>query len=269
MRKITLLASILFIGFMSVQAQDEEPLTNLALNKEATASSQFRDNLGASYAFDGIANSTSSRWSAADHKGTGDGEINTGENSWLQVDLGEALEFNKILITEYSNKINKYRIEVTDDATDDLSWESILGDVEQTFEGIKGKVSPWPEITFPAVTKRYVRLWIIESFTFRGSGVLDEPSICEVEIYNDPSLGTGITSTGADKLLSLNVNGEQLQIETAQAMNSVKVIDLSGRTVIEQPFNSTISVANLSSGVYLVQLETSEGTLITRKIVKK
>ena len=259
MKKITLLASILFIGFASVQAQDEEPLTNLALNKTATASSQFRDNLGPSYAFDGIANSTGSRWSAADHKGTGDGEINTGENSWLQVDLGEALEFNKILITEYSNKINKYRIEVTDDATDDLSWESILGDVEQTFEGIKGKVNPWPEITFPAVTKRYVRLWIIESFTFRGSGVLDEPSICEMEIYNDPSLSTGLTSTDADKL----------QIKTAQAVNSVKVIDLSGRTVIEQPFNSTISVANLSSGVYLVQLETSEGTLITRKIVKK
>ena len=253
MKKITLLASILFMGFASVQAQDEEPLTNLALNKTATASSQFRDNLGPSYAFDGIANSTGSRWSAADHKGTGDGEINTGENSWLQVDLGEALEFNKILITEYSNKINKYRIEVTDDATDDLSWESILGDVEQTFEGIKGKV----------------RLWIIESFTFRGSGVLDEPSICEMEIYNDPSLSTGLTSTDADKLLSLNVDGEQLQIKTAQAVNSVKVIDLSGRTVIEQPFNSTISVANLSSGVYLVQLETSEGTLITRKIVKK
>ena len=258
MKKITLLASILFMGFASVQAQDEEPLTNLALNKTATASSQFRDNLGPSYAFDGIANSTGSRWSAADHKGTGDGEINTGENSWLQVDLGEALEFNKILITEYSNKINKYRIEVTDDATDDLSWESILGDVEQTFEGIKGKVNPWPEITFPAVTKRYVRLWIIESFTFRGSGVLDEPS-----------LSTGLTSTDADKLLSLNVDGEQLQIKTAQAVNSVKVIDLSGRTVIEQPFNSTISVANHSSGVYLVQLETSEGTLITRKIVKK
>ena len=124
-------------------------------------------------------------------------------------------------------------------------------------------MNPWPEITFPAVTKRYVRLWIIESFTFRGSGVLDEPSICEMEIYNDPSLSTGLTSTDADKLLSLNVDGEQLQIKTAQA------VDLSGRTVIEQPFNSTISVANLSSGVYLVQLETSEGTLITRKIVKK
>ena len=37
-----LLASILFMGFASVQAQDEEPLTNLALNKTATASSQFR-----------------------------------------------------------------------------------------------------------------------------------------------------------------------------------------------------------------------------------
>ena len=45
MKKITLLVSILFMGFASVQAQDEEPLTNLALNKTATASSQFRDNL--------------------------------------------------------------------------------------------------------------------------------------------------------------------------------------------------------------------------------
>lgn len=42
MKKITLLASILFMGFASVQAQDEEPLTNLALNKTATASSQYR-----------------------------------------------------------------------------------------------------------------------------------------------------------------------------------------------------------------------------------
>lgn len=267
MRKVTLLASILFIGFTSVQAQDEEPLTNLALNKEATASSQYRDNLGASYAFDGVA-TKDSRWSAADHKGTDEGMVNTAENSWLQVDLGESLQFNKIIITEFSNKVRNYRIEATDNIEDELSWEPIVADTEQTFEGAFNVASRWPDVTFPAVTKRYVRLWIIKSYDTKNEK-LDEPSICEMEIYNDPSLSTGLTSTDADKLLSLNVNGEQLQIETAQAMNSVKVIDLSGRTVIEQPFNSTISVANLSSGVYLVQLETSEGTLITRKIVKK
>ena len=263
MKKITLLASILFMGFASVQAQDEEPLTNLALNKTATASSQYRDNLGASYAFDGVA-TKDSRWSAANHTDA----TPTGENSWLQVDLGESLQFNKIIITEFSNKVTKYRIEVTDNAEDELSWEPIVADLEQTFEGISNNASRWPDITFPSITKRYVRLWIIESWD-KKKEVLDEPSICEMEIYDDPSLDTGIMSTDADKLLSLNVDGEQLQIKTAQAMNSVKVIDLSGRTVIEQPFNSTISVANLSSGVYLVQLETSEGTLITRKIVKK
>ena len=263
MKKITLLASILFMGFASVQAQDEEPLTNLALNKTATASSQYRDNLGASYAFDGVA-TKDSRWSAANHTDA----TPTGENSWLQVDLGESLQFNKIIITEFSNKVTKYRIEVTDNAEDELSWEPIVADTEQTFEGISNNASRWPDITFPSITKRYVRLWIIESWDKKKEG-LDEPSICEMEIYDDPSLDTGIMSTDADKLLSLNVDGEQLQIKTAQAMNSVKVIDLSGRTVIEQPFNSTISVANLSSGVYLVQLETSEGTLITRKIVKK
>ncbi len=262
MKKITLLASILFMGFASVQAQDEEPLTNLALNKTATASSQYRDNLGASYAFDGDA-SKGSRWSAANHTDTNP----TGENSWLQVDLGESLEFNKIIITEFSNKVKIYRIEATDNVEDELSWEPIVEETEQTFEGVANNPSRWPDITFPTVTKRYVRLWIVKSIT--AAGVLDEPSICEMEIYNDPSLGTGLTSIDADKLLSLNVDGEQLQIKTAQAVNSVKVIDLSGRTVIEQPFNSTISVANLSSGVYLVQLETSEGTLITRKIVKK
>lgn len=263
MKKITLLASILFMGFASVQAQDEEPLTNLALNKTATANSQYRDNLGASYAFDGNA-TKSSRWSAANHTDA----TPTGENSWLQVDLGESLQFNKIIITEFSNKVTKYRIEVTDNAEDELSWEPIVADTEQTFEGISNNASRWPDITFPSITKRYVRLWIIESWD-KSKKVLDEPSICEMEIYDDPSLDTGIMSTDADKLLSLNVDGEQLQIKTAQAVNSVKVIDLSGRTVIEQPFNSTISVANLSSGVYLVQLETSEGTLITRKIVKK
>lgn len=263
MKKITLLVSILFMGFASVQAQDEEPLTNLALNKTATASSQYRDNLGASYAFDGVA-TKDSRWSAANHTDA----TPTGENSWLQVDLGESLQFNKIIITEFSNKVTKYRIEVTDNAEDELSWEPIVADTEQTFEGISNNASRWPDITFPSITKRYVRLWIIESWD-KSKKVLDEPSICEMEIYDDPSLDTGIMSTDADKLLSLNVDGEQLQIKTAQAVNSVKVIDLSGRTVIEQPFNSTISVANLSSGVYLVQLETSEGTLITRKIVKK
>lgn len=91
MKKITLLASILFMGFASVQAQDEEPLTNLALNKTATASSQYRDNLGASYAFDGVA-TKDSRWSAANHTDA----TPTGENSWLQVDLGESLQFNKL-----------------------------------------------------------------------------------------------------------------------------------------------------------------------------
>lgn len=251
MKKITLLASILFMGFASVQAQDEEPLTNLALNKTATANSMYRENLGPSYAFDG---KNDSRWGAAAGNAT---------DEWIQVDFGEPVTFNKICFDEYNARIKDYAILVSDDGENWL--EATTG---TNTDPITSKNHRLWEISFEPVTNQYMRLHV---YNVNPEGTNEkEPSIWEIEVYNVGS-GVGIqtVNTNVDAQIGIAVDGEQLQIKTAQAVNAVKVIDLSGRTVIEQPFNSTISVANLSSGVYLVQLETSEGTLITRKIVKK
>ncbi|WP_221659183.1 discoidin domain-containing protein [Bacteroides salyersiae] len=255
MKKITtLLAGILLVGFTSVQAQDEdETLENLALNKEATANSQYRDNLGAQYAFDGIHNNNS-RWSALGGSVT---------DEWIQVDFGEPVTFDKVSIDEYNARIKDYAILVSDDGENWLDAATGTNTDPETSKNHR----QW-EVTFEAVTNRYMRLHIYNINLEKD--LEKEPSIWEIEVYNTAgSVGFKSANAETDGRIGLTIDGEELRIETAQAMNSVKVTDLSGRTVIEQPFVPTIFVGNLLSGVYLVQLEAVDGTLITRKILKK
>lgn len=89
-------------------------------------------------------------------------------------------------------------------------------------------------------------------------------------ITNPP---TGIEEASTDKLLIYpNPVTDILYIQSPSLVQSVQVLDISGKLLLEQkPLttgNIPVSVSNLSKGVYLIKIETEEGTH-TEKFFKK
>lgn len=66
----------------------------------------------------------------------------------------------------------------------------------------------------------------------------------------------------AKDLINISAQGEKI--------NEIRIIDVAGRKVTQQPGNNasliTVPVNNLSSGIYMLQIQTSTG-ILTRKIV--
>lgn len=83
--------------------------------------------------------------------------------------------------------------------------------------------------------------------------------------------GTGIESVKTTSE-SIYVSGsvkDRLFIETGLPLKSVKVIGMDGQVLINQSFELEVSVAHLSSGIYLVRLEAMDGSVIIKKIIKQ
>jgi hypothetical protein len=57
-------------------------------------------------------------------------------------------------------------------------------------------------------------------------------------------------------------------INVSQTVNNVTVYDLSGKQVYKGQ-DSTISLKNLNNGMYILRLETQEGAIMTKKIIKR
>lgn len=64
---------------------------------------------------------------------------------------------------------------------------------------------------------------------------------------------------------------EVLKIESSGvALDHVNIYDINGRLIEEyQKVNSSISVGHLQKGVYILEIETSVGVLLRKKIIKK
>lgn len=83
--------------------------------------------------------------------------------------------------------------------------------------------------------------------------------------------GTGIESvkTASENIYVSGLVKDRLFIETGLPLKSVKVIGMDGQVLINQSFEPEVSVAHLSSGIYLVRLEAMDGTVIIKKIIKQ
>lgn len=166
MRK-PLLRSLILFFFLPVAAHAQNEVINLALNKPAEASSIYDSRFPASKAFDGD-DTDNSRWSAAKNAVT---------DQWLQVDLQEAVLFDRVLVTEYKNekRITSFKVQISDDAG---QWT----DVAEAGTSISANGI----IVFEPVTARYVRLFMVSATR--------EPTINEMGVYYRktplPGLGT-------------------------------------------------------------------------------
>lgn len=83
--------------------------------------------------------------------------------------------------------------------------------------------------------------------------------------------GTAITPTASEKR-DVSIVGpvkDVLNIVAEQELKNVRIVDLSGRTLLNQPYEENIPVSHLPAGIYVVFMETAEGQVCAVKIVKE
>ncbi len=136
---------------------DDDVTGNLALGKTATASSTENSSYPASAAVDG---STTTRWSSS-----------FSNNQYIYVDLGSAVSVSKVILKWEAAYGSAYKIQTSSNA---YNWT----DVANVTNGNGGT----DEISFTAVTARYVRMYGITRATSYGF------SLYEFEVYG-PSSG--------------------------------------------------------------------------------
>jgi Leucine-rich repeat (LRR) protein len=89
---------------------------------------------------------------------------------------------------------------------------------------------------------------------------------CDAVILSTPNEilenGINVYPNPVNNFLIIDVSGE---IE----LSTITLFDSMGKRINTNILNNTISFENLSSGIYLVKLEDSNGNSITRKVVKK
>ena len=149
MRILMMLACSALLALSETYAE-----TNLATGKRVTASSQWSAEYGATMAVDGRLDT---RWSAA---GAHPGE-------WLEVDFGQAVQFNQVFIRQYGGSIQAYRIQYWKEAT----WHD-------AYRG--GRMTAEQTDVFASVTSSRLRLLIVAA----EGGV---PSVWELEINDNPT----------------------------------------------------------------------------------
>ncbi|MBY0756715.1 discoidin domain-containing protein [Clostridium sardiniense] len=155
---------------VEVYGDAEEPTegVNVALNKEATASSVETNTFTASKATDGIIDrggAKSSRWASAV----------SSEDQWLKVDLGANTQFNNVVIEWERKNSPKYRIQTS---VDNENWVDV-------YTATKAPDNHRDEIKLnEKVSGRYVRLYIDEHIANSEGVNWNTVSVYEIEIYN-------------------------------------------------------------------------------------
>lgn len=141
--------------------------TNLALNKKAYASSEYKSQYGASKAFDGSEDATKdkeSRWVSLRQK---DNKKDV-SNQWIYVDLDDYYNINQIKLNWEGSGATEYKIQVSLDGKD---WQ----DISNITNG-NGGIETY---NYNGVTARYVKMQGVKPGSIYGY------SLWEVEVYGE------------------------------------------------------------------------------------
>ncbi|MBR2422192.1 MAG: discoidin domain-containing protein, partial [Oscillospiraceae bacterium] len=194
-----LLALVMVIGLMPMghaHAEESAASINLALNKEATASS-IGSNCGPELAVDG--NTGSPQWNSVNMKNDNTGDEDDQDDQWLQVDLGTTGATIYEIKLWYNLKVwpMTYRIETTDTPEVGGSWETVvavdrpssngwvvngpgqdIADTSANTDTITTTSNPSLQMT---VLKRYVRFYV-EKVNAQAPG--DNVNLREIQIFH-------------------------------------------------------------------------------------
>ncbi|KAA1246210.1 discoidin domain-containing protein [Aquimarina sp. RZ0] len=227
-------------------------ITNLALNKPATQSSELYG-LTASFAVDGDRDSFS--------------HTDNDANAWIEIDLGDQFNINEIKVWNRpdccTDRLGEYQVFTSDVPFDS---EDIVATANQSGVGIFFQEATAARPTSVGMDAgriaRYVRIQLI------GTNFL-HPS--EIEVMGTP-LDSGRDS-GIDtqeNAVSIYPNpilkGDLVTVQNTKEGKAISLVDFAGRTLVKkitQKGQTTIDTSDLSSGVYFVVVDKN----ITRLMV--
>jgi hypothetical protein len=127
---------------------------NIALNKQATASSELKSGCETAMAFDGKDETV---WSPATEKGP----------HWIAVDLGGKMSVSRVILEWGERYPNSFLVQVSSDGD---NWKEAYAVTESS-----GGVNQVNEVLLENINERYIRIFIAGSVHF---------SLREFEVYN-------------------------------------------------------------------------------------
>jgi len=187
--------------------------TNLALGKTATASGVENDTVPASLAVDG---NGGTRWSSS-----------FVDPSWIAIDLGASVTFNRVVLKWEAAFGSAYQIQTS---TNNSTWTTVYTKTAGT--------GGTEDFTFPAATARYIRMYGTARTTIGGAQY--GYSLYEFEVYN-----TGVVPTQFTLTASAGANG---------------TISPTGAVKVNQGSNQTFAITPASG--YAVSAVTVDGASV-------
>ncbi|NOU72677.1 DUF4855 domain-containing protein [Paenibacillus sp. LMG 31458] len=215
---------------------------SLAQDKPAEVSSIEASSLAPGKAVDGF---PATRWSSI-----------SVDNTWFQVDLGEATEMDTVRIDWEYARAKTYKLLVSDDK---VNWKSVIAENNGIINAQDGKNT----ILFEPVKARYIKFQGIQRETFYGY------SFYEFGVYNLAKKVTIQTIDGLKAAVDAptkNVTIQGLAMNGKLADVKVKVLDpqgnvqYEGKTAVTEAgdFQIAFTLTGNVEGTYVAQLATNE-----------
>ena len=223
---------------------------NLALNKTATASSVNGSNTaGNAIVSSTYMNFTDKRWESA-----------ASDPQWIRVDLGSAMDVNRVILKWHENAGKSFKIQVSNDAS---TWN----DVYSTEKGGSRTVT---DVTFDRTKARYVRMNGTRRTGSKGYSLFD------FMILNDSDVTSTMNyrSTSASKP-SLNWNNSLVSYYLPLPSRiKLEVFDFSGKSIgvlvngYQNAGNHNVAFPETrAAGLYLIRLQDGVNNHVSTRII--
>lgn len=227
------------------------PLTNLALNRPVTFSSQPQPENPAASAVDG---NTTTRWSASIYP------------QWIEVDLGAVYDISKTEVVCFEDRAYQFTVQAKT-----TSGGAFIQVVDRSTNTTPGSAASPITNTFGPVSARYVRITVTGASGYTGTWA----SIAEFRVFGQvtplavPALAVSKMSTpGKELQLSVYPNpvvtpAPVIRYTLAEAAQvSLVVYDMAGKAEVlintrQQPgeYSQTWNAGGKANGVYIVNLK--------------
>jgi hypothetical protein len=208
--------------FRDGTAPSNASVTNLALNKPVTASSEPQPENPAASAVDG---NTATRWSA------------TGYPQWLEVDLGEVATLSRTELVCYSDRAYQYTIQARSSTS--ASWTQIVNRSSNT---TPGTVAAPIVDNLSSVSARYVRVNITGASGYTGPWA----SLSEFRVFGSTTALLSGPAAARQGKLTEDAAAKALANELLVAPNPVTDGKATLKYTLKQAGRVQISIYNAS-----------------------
>jgi hypothetical protein len=217
-------------------------VSNVALNKPATASTILSSSYLASYAVDGNNTSVTSRW--VNERGV--------VPAILEIDLQASFLISQIKIFTgnigYNNPITNFTFDYWDENTQ--SWATVVTETNNS-------ISTYSK-SFSEVKTNKVRLYINATSD-------NTVRLYELEVYGRiATLGTNDFSVNKFNIYP-NPTSNIINISGDNTIEFLQIFDVSGKQLITKKDSNSVDVSKLSKGTYFMKLNNKE----TLKFIKE